>query len=239
MLKRQKDRRRHQEGTLLHSAPLADLQQHGLHVLRGYVPRELVLRAREEVEPVLRDALGGSLARNLDISVTDGYAEVLGAERYFDAVREIAEDPLFLEAARAYGGPSVASYRVRAVLRVGGASNPIVDPLHIDTWAFRFKAMVYLSDVGPEDSPLKYVPGTHGSAGWALGRPIYEYLCHVNKLRPVRERLLQRRAHHGQPYLCTGPAGTAILFDTRGIHAGTPGRGDRLILNQTFTAFGK
>lgn len=162
-------------------------------------------------------------------------------ERHSPSSLAYIDDPMILSVATAYGGGSVVPFLTRAELRSEPLKNELVDDPHADTWKFRFKAMLYLTDVTEETSPLQFLPGTHRDTGWRFERFRYDYLGHAFEGNPriERSRLNQALRIWDDPryrrMVCTGPAGTLILFDSRGLHSATTLRkGTRVILNRSF-----
>ena len=116
---------------------------------------------------------------------------------------------------------------LQTVLAEGDAARP--DPqnsLHMDTFHATAKAWLYLQDVGPEDGPLLYVPGSHRAT--------------PERLRWEHE-LSIRAAHDADPEIAAGsfrvaeemlsalgypapramavPANTLVVANTHGFHA--------------------
>ena len=80
-----------------------------------------------------------------------------------------------------------------------------------DDW-HTVKLFVYLSDVGEEDGPFQFVPGSHLERGTVRA-----------------EQYTEQRV--GSAVAMLGPAGTTFMADVRGIHRGrVPQRAGRLVL---------
>jgi hypothetical protein len=129
-----------------------------------------------------------------------------------------------------------------ASLRADPQRNDEVDGWHTDTWLFRFKAMLYLTDVGPENAPLRYLAGSHSGEHWRWTKFFSSYAAQAAPNGATWPYTLRSKAAAVQaknpqftPVVCSAPAGTVILFDTRGIHRGTTlEAGERIILNHSF-----
>lgn len=105
---------------------------------------------------------------------------------------------------------------------------------HMDTWKYRVKAFLYLHDVGPDEAPMAYLLGSHKGA-WRTpmeariqscyltnseGYAKSEGLAYLGCYWPYQVEQLQ--SMHGLPeHICTGAAGTLVLFDARGLHRAT------------------
>ena len=94
---------------------------------------------------------------------------------------------------------------------------------HFDNAYAQLKAIAYLTDVGEEDGPFAFVPGT-------------------KKFRPVSANYMDTRiADEDVPagtYInCVGKAGTVLIVDTRIIHRATPNRSkDRDVVSVIYDA---
>lgn len=112
---------------------------------------------------------------------------------------------------------------------------------HLDLDDHQFcKFFVYLTDVGEDDGPHMFVPGTHTpGALYSAGQKAedtnayYDWL--LRKLRKTDEEVSQ--FFSSQPAALTGPSGTNFIAATRGIHKGLmPKRKDRLVGQVVFGA---
>lgn len=95
---------------------------------------------------------------------------------------------------------------------------------HRDSYTPQFKAMVYLTDVDKQNGPFEYVSQSHKySHIWqSIKDNTYNKkyannsrFTHEEVIEFCRRRSLQRRVFEGQ-------SGTIILFDSRGLHRGSP-----------------
>ena len=92
---------------------------------------------------------------------------------------------------------------------------------HRDSFANQFKAMIYLSDVGPENGPFQYILGSHNLR--AMIRDQRRAELGIDQTR-ITEGQIARLLNEKPQRLAsvTGLAGTLILADTTGLHRGTP-----------------
>ena len=116
---------------------------------------------------------------------------------------------------------------VQTVIAEPDPSRP--DPqntLHMDTFHSTAKAWLYLQDVGPEDGPLLYVPGSHLMTPERLAweRDLSMRASHdadpeiaAGSFRVDRETVL--RLGYREPVAMTVPANTLVVADTHGFHA--------------------
>jgi hypothetical protein len=141
-------------------------------------------------------------------------------------------------------GAGAISRRNRIQTRTdrGVEKSPIV-LFHIDSPSPRYKAFLYLSEVGEEDGPLEFLRRSH-EGSWrdpyveevklALSQNAtdegIEELDYSGCLRTDVELTTVLASH--ERIRVTGAAGTCIIFDTRGFHRASPmGSGSRLILS--------
>jgi ectoine hydroxylase-related dioxygenase (phytanoyl-CoA dioxygenase family) len=103
---------------------------------------------------------------------------------------------------------------------------------HADTYAGKFKAFIYLTDV-PDTSfgPFSYIPGSHGSS--RLKGKSYKL---INKIRGDRgtNALFYNKS---DAVYCTAPKGTLIIADQTGYHRGHPQEEDkeRMLITTSYT----
>lgn len=79
------------------------------------------------------------------------------------------------------------------------------------------KLFLYLGDVGPDDGPFEFVPGSQND----------ERLVEINRI--ADDRLAQMMPDR-EPVAITGPAGTIFMADTFGVHRGRLPRGRSRLL---------
>jgi len=132
-------------------------------------------------------------------------------------IMELANRPELLLLAADYLGykPTITLMGLRWSFP-GGGTDVDVQGFHRDVEPGSIKLLVYLTDVDEHTGPHNYVRGTH------------------RERMPLRMRRYSDReiAHdYGSSAVVTGPSGTALFIDNRGIHKGTPPtRGARLLL---------
>jgi phytanoyl-CoA dioxygenase PhyH len=134
--------------------------------------------------------------------------------------------------------PRAVPYRRELEHRFGIGKSAQADLYHFDNWRPIVKAFLYLDDVGPEQAPFVYLPGTHQPAEWRRRHErdfdTYGPTGPNGHFFPQEMRALNAK-YGWEDVVCTGRAGTLILADLRGLHRGTPLQsGRRILLNQTF-----
>lgn len=200
----------------------------GFVLLENHLPADvfdaLVARVRSTPLPAREMRQGRATTRMISLGPA--------ALARLPEVRRVVEDPsvaaLMRYAAAANGPP------VWAIQTVFADPDGDVDPqteLHADTFHSTAKAWLFLQDVGEDDGPFAYVPGSH--------RPTPERLAwEYEQSLTARD---DPRAHHGfgsfrvRPEelaaMGLGPArpvtvkaNTLVVADTFGFHARTPAR---------------
>jgi len=167
-----------------------------------------------------------------------------------DRFRPFFEHELIADIARAYLSAEAVSLRRTIGLKTAIGEFPSFEQnYHMDTWKPRMKVFLFLEDVTSLTAPMMYLRGSHrglwrlwteehiarmyrtGDDGYATQDRDFWYL---GSFWPHEVR--QLRNDHGLSELeCSGSAGTALIFDGRGLHRATPLRaGRRLILTNYF-----
>lgn len=136
-----------------------------------------------------------------------------------DSLLRIANDPVLLSIAQRFlgGTPTISDLRMwwSLVDRPVGKENQL---FHRDADDFKFcKLFIYLTDVGPEDGPHVFVPGTSGSTQCLKDRRYADE--EVASAFPRKDWVTFE-----------GEQGNAFMADTYGLHKGLmPMRHPRLI----------
>ncbi|HEX2571003.1 MAG TPA: phytanoyl-CoA dioxygenase family protein [Polyangia bacterium] len=140
------------------------------------------------------------------------------AERWPRILREFGDVPAWHALAQAYFGAGAVRagqpYMMAEVLTAA----PDIEPWHIDCLRPTLKSFLYLTDVGSAQGPLRFQPGTH-VLDEARHRMFYR-ICNGGLGHAYMGEEESRRLDA----ICeavTGPAGTALLFDTQVLHAGS------------------
>jgi hypothetical protein len=122
----------------------------------------------------------------------------------------LANDPELMTIVGSYLGcqPTLSSIGLRWSYPSRSESHADTQLFHRDPDDWRFlKLLVYLTDVDAGAGPHSFIAGTHCECGRILARPY----AHED---------LARRYPHSAMRTFTGPAGSALLADTYGIHKG-------------------
>ena len=227
---------------------LEDLRRDGMIVIPDFVSPETVQEILQEVQ------------RNTDL-LTDQPSAPFKLANYvieeanvvLPSTESFFEHPLLSELARNYISQNVILYRKQISLKAHiGLENP-VHFFHFDHWQHRLKARLFLTDVTRENAPLIYLKGSHKSGFWKLQKEIefykyYKFDDHGNYLTDAAQyaghfflpEILELKNKLGfEEYIGTVKAGTAIIFDAKGLHRGTTlEKGKRLFLSSAFNLEG-
>jgi hypothetical protein len=217
---------------------LSQLAQDGIVVMQDVFPQSDVAAWRKEAEEVVRRSKEGHLSRFFVPTYGPKQFRMAWASTLLPGSRAFFESELILGLARAALGPTVVSYRHELDVRHNLGEFVQSDLFHYDNWRPTVKAFVYLTDVDEGQGPFAYLKGSH--LAWPdRWRYDVEYDVGEEKGRYghffPQEIAHLRSLHRWEEKVCTGPAGTVILADFRGLHRGSPvQRGGRLMLNNCF-----
>lgn len=141
----------------------------------------------------------------------------------------LACEPLSEVASRYFDHDTTTNYLLAERLE----PSPKADNWHIDRIVDQLKVMILLTDVTPDQGPLRYKLGTH--------RPRPELMSVYHRMfgNGVSDGYLETELAErlsGEVVFGTGKAGDALFFDTLGVHSGTMCRADfRRAYVTTFT----
>jgi hypothetical protein len=202
------------------------LSRDGVVIVPDFLPRENVRKMLAAVPPLssFRESPEGDRALFLP-----------------DADRIPELNPFFANATVATLASTYISADAVALRRTIGVKN-VPGPIptfemfhHIDTWRHRLKAWLYLDDVGPDQAPMAYLRGSHKARNWRL--PVEKVVArryrttpdgyatddslYIGCVWPHEAQVLKQRYGFDE-IMCTGAAGTLVMFDGRGLHRATP-----------------
>jgi hypothetical protein len=207
-------------GRLVEPAKIADMRAHldGCPVYQGHTAdqSDLVARDLEALRPTAHYACYGR-------------DDLLRCPHLL----EIANDPHLLQIAELYLGCPPTIYDINAwwSLPQGGTPATMAQSLHRDLDDFRFVTLfIFLTPVGPTSGAHRYIRYSHdktvmaqalGTLGYReplLGK-LVDPLFHWNPYQAAQDAEGVLRQIE---LLWTGPAGSAVLADTYGLHMGIP-----------------
>lgn len=148
-------------------------------------------------------------------------------------IQNLMADPSLVAVAQSYIGAAPVLDEVNMWWTTSGspkADSAAAQLFHFDMDRIRWlKVFIYLTDVTDENGPHSFVAGSHRTGG------IPNSLLQKGYARLTDEEV--RNAFGADAIKSfTGPKGTILLEDTRGLHKGSPARsGDRLMLEMEFS----
>jgi hypothetical protein len=215
---------------------ISDLFLNGLVVLPDFMSSEQIERMTEKIPPI----------EACQLSTEGTFTRFYMNAANISDLKPFFENSLISRTMEGVLGPTVTMYRSTVQYRTEiGHTGAFEHFFHIDTWRPRYKAFLYLTDVGEDNGPFTYTPRTQygtwrrrydseiarvfraGSDGFIHD----DASAYVGCLWPHEYEDLCSRLGTG-PRTVTGKKGTLILFDARGLHKIRPlSRAPRIILS--------
>ena len=221
------ERRRGRLAARLAPAEREFFDRNGYFIRRGALDPAAFEALRREImamrAPAREMRQGPAVTRRLGLDD----AQLLEMPACRDFVKNRGVRALIHYAASCAGEPTFA---VQSIISEPGLIE--ADPqtvFHSDTFHPTAKAWLFLSDVGEEDGPLCYVPGSHRLTQRRLAWEREQSLAAGRSVDPMHSEGSFRIDDDGlsalglpAPMRFTVPANTLIIADTSGFHARTP-----------------
>ena len=197
------------------SLPLKELRNNGVCVAPITFDDNFLLLSIDEIDKTINSA---------DISGSD--YRTFGAEKKSPTIKHLFSDhKLLLDAACKYlYSDTILQTTLAAKLTFQPDNLGSGQGWHRDSYSKQFKAMVYLSDVGEDSGPFEYLLGSH-----RYGKIIHEIMIKKKDGRLLsHSRFTDDEIHDLKQKLSlksvkyVAKKGTVILFDSRGLHRGSP-----------------
>ena len=207
----------------------------GICIVPGYVDSATVDALRRELEalPGFHDGSYDGPIRHKHL-VDDGIFALEVTDALPVAARLSQSDTAVASLARALYGADIHLTATTVLHKYNPERIDSSNVPHWDDWRARFKAFLYVTDVGEENAPMLYVKGSHKAPfSWRRDKDFASLFLPTASAGgswwPVEQLGLGKVS-------CLGPAGTLVLFDALGIHAGTQLRGSpRTMLMSMYT----
>jgi len=199
-------------------AALQNLRAYGYAVIPAFCDATRCALLCEEVDRVIRE--------QPDVVQHDPFGadqRIFGAERASAAIRKFHDADFPIAVGEYYGSRRLTCFSTlagRISARPGNLGSG--QGWHRDAFHFQYKAMLYLTDVGPESGPFQLLDASH------RGARVFSDMIEVGLQRAPKTRLTEQQAEalvEAEPQRLktfTAPAGTMILFDSSAIHRGSP-----------------
>ena len=206
------------------------LRRDGMVIIPNFLDAETIAAMRRAIpdEAAFMVSEEGDRAR-----VYEDAGSIGAFTRFFD-------HPILKETARALISADAIQLRKEAYLKVVHGDFLTFEQFpHIDTWKMRMKAFLYLEDVSEDNGPTVYYKGSHRGlwrlpmeariAGWYRTDPRGFAVPEDFYLGCFWPHEVQRlvEAYGYRETICTGPAGTLLMFNGRGLHRATSLRSGR------------
>jgi hypothetical protein len=216
---------------------VASLRQDGFAVVKSYWPRDKALHIRDLLERYLtdgksRDFEEGAYLRFWDNRAYDnGVRRIYHVERLVEELGEFRYEPFVFRIAAAYYGAPIFSGVL--VYQHNTQSNTNARYYHVDAFSKQFKAFLYLDDVDEGNGPFTYLRGSHHSQWVRLKKQFFGN--GQSSPTAFNDRDLKALLKH--EVKVSGPAGTLIVADVRGLHRGSPqvSRSRSVLMNYMYT----
>jgi ectoine hydroxylase-related dioxygenase (phytanoyl-CoA dioxygenase family) len=197
---------------------IAGLARNGYFVVEDFLAAGTCAQLRSEIDIIIQEQ-----PENIQGDKLQADRRLFGAERGSAAIARFHEDSYCRRVGEAYFGAALRNFSTLA-----GHLTAMPDNLgsgqgwHRDALYFQYKAMIYLSDVGPDNGPFQVVKASHRP--WHIlrdtvrGRLIDEPRDRITADQV--KRILQSDESRLRTFIAR--AGTLILFDSSTIHRGAP-----------------
>jgi hypothetical protein len=193
-----------------------ELERNGICIIDNFWPAEDCAAACAEVDRIIVDYP--------DYVNPNAKADkrVYGADNASELISRFANDETLREVASAYNREeTVTAFTLAARMPASGGNQGSGEGWHRDAFLRQFKAIMYLTDVGPENGPFQIIRDSH-----RLPRVLGDMKS--GNLKYMQYRLEDHNVAHileNEPKrLCTYPAraGALVLVDTSSVHRGKP-----------------
>jgi hypothetical protein len=194
---------------------IAAIQRDGVVLVEGYWSKERCAAARDALDRVVEEH-----ADALWVGPTGADRRAFGADRVDPLFRAFHEDAFIEEVLTAYeGGRPLERLTLAGQLTAVSGNPGSGNGWHRDQIQRRqSKAMLYLSDVDDASGPFQYLLRSHRPSA-LLAEALRGFPHRQHRYRDEEaERLLRGRRLR----TFTAPAGSLLLFDSRGLHRGMP-----------------
>lgn len=186
----------------------------------------------------LRNILMKQLAENLDLlHPSTRYDLRLHGVEYVDATfMDFSKNPLLEKIASTYlKRPVRTAFTLGASLQAVEGNPGSGGGWHRDSLTHQFKAMLYLTDVSPENGPFQILESSHHL--WQTIKDNRAAQLPYGQVRMTQEQVdeVLENSSHERLHTLSFPAGTLLIFDSSAIHRGCPIKaGTRLALTNYY-----
>ncbi len=195
---------------------LSKVEEDGICIVENYWSEEKCALARSEVDRVIE--------QYPDYVNANAKADqrVYGANNVSDLLATFANDLVLASVASAYNHePTRTAFTLAARMPASWGNQGSGEGWHRDAFLRQFKAILYLSDVGPSNGPFEMIRDSH------LRKRVLSDM-RAGHLKYMQYRLTNPEIEQiiaddpARKITYTAPAGTLILVDTSTLHRGQP-----------------
>ncbi len=194
----------------------AEIERAGFCVVQGYWTSEQCAAARAEVERTI-----AQYPAYVHPHPKADY-RVFGADRVSEIIARFNRDPDLSAVASAYNGESTeAAFTLAALMPYTVGNRGSGEGWHRDAFLRQIKAIIYLSDAGPDNGPFQLIRDSHRCSQILNDMKMAHLTYMQNRLD---EQQVAKLVDQDPERLLTftALAGTLILVDTSAIHRGMP-----------------
>lgn len=198
------------------AALVAELELNGIAVIPNFWSAEDCAAARIEVDRIITEY------PDYVHPAAKADKRVYGADNASELVARFANDETLREVASAYNRePTVTAFTLAAYMLASSGNQGSGEGWHRDAFLRQFKAIMYLTDVAPENGPFQIIRDSHRFPqileDMKSGDLKYmQYRIGEDNVAAILENDDKRLLTY------TGSAGTLILVDTSSVHRGKP-----------------
>ncbi len=212
----------------------AEIKENGFTIVENFLSEEELKTINGEIQ-----AIGGLKNGKYegDIPFTDkpddGLCSLSISEALPTTYNKMVKNEELFSLAQALYGPEIKLSASSVLNKYDPTKTDSSIAPHWDDWRVRFKTFVYLHDVTEDHAATIYLKGSIKDVPWRFEKDFASVFLPIASAGgswwPVEQLGFEK-------VVCTGKAGTAIVFDTGGIHAGAPLKRDqRLMLMNMYT----
>ncbi len=205
---------------------MKDLKDFGVAVIEDFMPDSICASYRNHI-----DQLIGSYPERVTRRSDE---RIYGVERVSEILKSYADQPFFQIMGHDYTTHTQLGFLLAARMKFNQGNLGSGEGWHRDSFVYRLKAILYLTDVNENNGPFEYMLGSHKlSSVLKVNRLFRESRTRFSdaEIEKVKEQLqLSSKPFYAKK-------GTLILADTSGIHRGVPMlEGERYALTHYYFA---
>ena len=205
-----------------------EIRREGLYIWPNFIPHDEAIRIGQKAYPLLAEVRDGT-SKFPNQTLCDRYSglyRIKNADSLIPEAKEILDDERIRNIAKAVTTKNVRSHMRMVELREGVANATSEDCWHFDEpYKYKFKFFLLLTDVDENNAPFSYVKRSHIGGKWRRRKELdaFHYgltgnwgFFHQHEYDGAMKRWGKDLGW--EKVVCTGKAGTMILFDANGLH---------------------